>query len=278
MAIKKAKPTTPGQRTYSSIDYKSVLSNTKPEKSLMKTLPKKSGRNNQGKITVRHKGGGTRRKYRIIDFKRNKDNIQGVVKSIEYDPNRSSFISLIAYEDGEKRYILTTKNMKVGQKIISGDSVPIKEGNSLPIKNIPEGMLIHNIELHPGKGGELVRSAGMSAQLLGFDESKKYISIKFPSGSTRKILASNRATIGAVSNSEHSLVNLGKAGRKRHMGVRPTVRGSVMNPNDHPHGGGEGKAPIGRVAPLTPWGKKALGVKTRKKNKKSNKYIVRYRK
>ncbi|BDV02635.1 MAG: 50S ribosomal protein L2 [Candidatus Hepatoplasma vulgare] len=277
--VKKYNPTSPGRRFGNVIDYKSVITTNKPEKSLTVTLKKNSGRNNSGSITVRHQGGRVKRKYRIIDFKRDKDNIPGKVASIEYDPNRNAFISLINYADGEKRYILATQNIKVGQIVISGlKNVPIKEGNSLPLNKIPEGSLIHNIELKPKKGGQIVRAAGNFAQLLGFDESERYAIVKLPSGETRKILATNRATLGTVSNSGFNLVNLGKAGRNRHKGIRPTVRGSVMNPNDHPHGGGEGKSPIGRPSPMTPWGKKALGVKTRKKNKNSNKYIVRTRK
>lgn len=277
--VKKYKPTSPGRRFGNVIDYKSVLTTDQPEKSLTVTLKKNSGRNNSGSITVRHQGGRVKRKYRIIDFKRDKDNIPGKVASIEYDPNRNAFISLINYADGEKRYILATQNIKVGQTIISGvKNVPIKEGNSLPLIKIPEGSFIHNIELKPKKGGQIVRSAGNFAQLLGFDEAEGYAIIKLPSGETRKILATNRATLGAVSNPGFNLISLGKAGRNRHKGIRPTVRGSVMNPNDHPHGGGEGKSPIGRPSPMTPWGKKALGVKTRDKNKNSNKYIVRTRK
>ncbi len=276
--IKKYKPTSPGRRNSSVINYKETLTTDTPEKSLLAPLNKSAGRNNTGSITVRHKGGGVKRKYRIIDFKRNKDGIPGKVATIEYDPNRTAFIALINYADGEKRYIIATKDMKVGQEIMSGEKAPIATGNNLPMNLMPEGTVIHNIELKPGKGGELVRSAGTSAQLLGSDESGRYVIVRLASGEMRKILASNRATIGEVSNPAHNLVRWGKAGRNRHRGIRPTVRGSVMNPNDHPHGGGEGKQPIGRPAPLTPWGKKALGVKTRKKNKQSNKYIVRGRK
>ncbi len=276
--IKKYKPTSPGRRNSSVIDYKKVITTDTPEKSLTVTIKKHSGRNNTGSITVRHKGGGATKRYRIIDFKRNKDSIPGKVATIEYDPNRSAFIALINYADGEKRYIIATKDMKVGQTIMSGEDAPIESGNNLPMELMPEGTLIHNIELKPGKGGELIRSAGTSAQLLGKDESERYVIVRLASGEMRKILASNRATIGEVSNPAHNLVRWGKAGRNRHRGIRPTVRGSVMNPNDHPHGGGEGKSPIGRPAPLTPWGKKALGVKTRKQNKQSNKYIVRERK
>lgn len=276
--IKKYKPTSPGRRNSSVIDYKKVITTDTPEKSLTVTLNKHAGRNNTGSITVRHKGGGVKRKYRIIDFKRNKDGIPGKVATIEYDPNRSAFIALINYADGEKRYIIATKDMQVGQTVMSGPDAEIKSGNNMPMNLMPEGTLIHNIELKPGKGGELVRSAGTSAQLLGKDESERYVIVRLTSGEVRKILATNKATIGEVSNPAHNLVRWGKAGRNRHRGIRPTVRGSVMNPNDHPHGGGEGKQPIGRPAPLTPWGKKALGVKTRKHNKQSNKYIIRGRK
>lgn len=276
--IKKYKPTSPGRRNSSVINFKETITTDTPEKSLLAPLNKSAGRNNTGSITVRHKGGGVKRKYRIIDFKRNKDGIPGKVATIEYDPNRTAFIALINYADGEKRYIIATKDMKVGQEIMSGENAPIASGNNLPMNLMPEGTVIHNIELKPGKGGELVRSAGTSAQLLGSDESGKYVIVRLASGEMRRLLASNRATIGEVSNPAHNLVRWGKAGRNRHRGIRPTVRGSVMNPNDHPHGGGEGKQPIGRPAPLTPWGKKALGVKTRKKNKQSNKYIVRGRK
>ncbi len=275
--IKKYKPTSPGRRNSSVINYKKVITTSTPEKSLLAPLNKKAGRNNTGSITVRHKGGGAKRKYRIIDFKRNKDNIPARVASIEYDPNRTAFIALLNYFDGEKRYILATKNLKVGQEIISGSEVEIQEGNSMELGNMPEGTFIHNIELKPKKGGQLARSAGASAQILGKDETERYVIVKLSSGEMRKILATNRATIGQVSNAAHSLERIGKAGRNRHKGIRPTVRGSVMNPNDHPHGGGEGKSPIGRKAPMTPWGKKALGVKTRKTNKQSNKYIVRRR-
>ena len=275
--IKKYKPTSPGRRNSSVINYKEFLTTDKPEKSLTVPLNKKAGRNNTGSITVRHKGGGAKRKYRIIDFKRNKDNVPAKVATIEYDPNRTAFIALLHYLDGDKRYILATKNMKVGQMIVSGPEVEIQEGNSLEIGNMPEGTIIHNVELKPKKGAQLVRSAGAYAQTLGKDESERYVIVRLTSGEMRKILATNRATIGQVSNVAHSLERIGKAGRTRHKGIRPTVRGSVMNPNDHPHGGGEGKSPIGRPAPLTPWGKKALGVKTRKANKQSNKYIVRKR-
>ncbi len=277
-SIKKYKPTSPGRRNSSVINYKEVITTDKPEKSLTVPLVDKAGRNNTGSITVRHKGGGVKKKYRIIDFKRNKDGVPGKVATIEYDPNRTAFIALIHYLDGEKRYIIATKDMKVGQMIISGENVDIKPGNSMPMGNMPEGTIIHNIELKPGKGGEMIRAAGTSAQLLGKDETERYVIVKLASGEMRKFLATNRATIGEISNPAHNLVRWGKAGRTRYKGVRPTVRGSVMNPNDHPHGGGEGKSPIGRPSPLTPWGKKALGVKTRKKNKHSNQYIVRTRK
>lgn len=277
--IKKYKPTSPGRRNSSVIDYREAgITTNSPEKSLTITLNKSAGRNNTGSITVRHKGGGVKRRYRIIDFKRNKDGIPGKVATIEYDPNRSAFIALINYADGEKRYIIATKDMVVGQTIMSGPEADIKSGNNLPMNLMPEGTIIHNIELKPGKGGELVRSAGTSAQLLGKDESGRYVIVRLTSGEVRKILATNRATIGEVSNPAHNLVRWGKAGRSRYRGIRPTVRGSVMNPNDHPHGGGEGKSPIGRPAPLTPWGKKALGVKTRRKHKASDKLIIRRRK
>ncbi|TQC51384.1 50S ribosomal protein L2 [Mycoplasmopsis mucosicanis] len=278
MAIKHYKPTTNGRRNMSSLDYNANLSGHSPEKSLLVILKKNSGRNNQGKITVRHKGGRVKRFYRLVDFKRNKDNIPAVVKSIEYDPNRSANISLLAYADGEKRYILTPKGLKVGQSVISGDNADILVGNCLPLSAIPEGTLIHNIEMQPGGGGIIARSAGTSAQILGKDDDGKYVVLRLKSGETRRILARCRATIGEVGNEEHLLVNIGKAGVNRYKGVRPTVRGSVMNPVDHPHGGGEGKQPIGRKSPLTPWGKKALGVKTRKTKKSSNKLILRRRK
>ena len=274
MAIKNYKPTTPGRRGMSVLSFDEITTN-KPEKSLLAKKTKNAGRS-KGKITVRHQGGGEKRKYRIIDFKRNKKDIYGTVASIEYDPNRSANIALINYVDGEKRYIIAPKGLKVGMKVISGDNVDIKVGNSLPLKNIPEGTLVHNIELQPGKGGELARSAGASAQILGKED--KYVLVRLTSGEVRKILGVCMATIGEVGNEDYSLVKIGKAGRKRHMGVRPTVRGSVMNPNDHPHGGGEGRAPIGRSGPMTPWGKPALGYKTRKNKKESDKYIVTRRK
>ena len=274
MAIKNMKPTTPGQRGMSKLRNDEITTN-KPEKSLLASKSKKAGRNNQGRITVRHQGGGEKRKYRLIDFKRNKFDIVGTVATIEYDPNRSANIALINYADGEKRYIIAPKGLKVGMKVVSGEKVDIKVGNALPLMNIPEGTLVHNIELQPGKGGELARSAGASAQILG--KEGKYVLVRLASGEVRKVLGTCMATIGEVGNEDYSLVKIGKAGRKRHMGVRPTVRGSVMNPNDHPHGGGEGRAPIGRSGPMTPWGKPALGYKTRKK-KASDKLIVRRRK
>ena len=274
MAIKNMKPTTPGQRGMSKLRNDEITTN-KPEKSLLASKSKNAGRNNQGRITVRHQGGGEKRKYRLIDFKRNKFDIVGTVATIEYDPNRSANIALINYVDGEKRYIIAPKGLKVGMKIVSGEKVDIKVGNALPLMNIPEGTLVHNIELQPGKGAELARSAGASAQILG--KEGKYVLIRLASGEVRKVLGTCMATIGEVGNEDYSLVKIGKAGRKRHMGVRPTVRGSVMNPNDHPHGGGEGRAPIGRSGPMTPWGKPALGYKTRKK-KASDKLIIRRRK
>ena len=274
MAIRNYKPTTPGRRGMSTLTNEEITKST-PEKSLTVTLKKNSGRNNQGKITVRHQGGGVKRKYRLIDFKRDKKDIAGVVASIEYDPNRTANIALINYMDGEKRYIIAPKNLKVGDKVISGENVDIKVGNALPIMNIPVGTVIHNIELRPGKGAALARSAGTSAQILGREG--KYVMIRLSSGEQRKVLGTCMATVGVVGNEDASLVKLGKAGRKRHMGIRPTVRGSVMNPNDHPHGGGEGKTGIGRPGPCTPWGKPALGLKTRKKNKQSNKMIIRRR-
>lgn len=275
MAIRTYKSITNGLRGMSTLQNEEITKTT-PEKSLVVTIKKNGGRNNQGKITVRHRGGGAKRKYRIIDFKRDKFGVVGTVASIEYDPNRSANIALINYADGEKRYILAPKGLKVGDKIESGEQTDIKVGNSLSLANIPEGTLVHNIELMPGKGGQLVRTAGSSAQVLGHEG--KYTLIRLTSGEVRKVLSVCRATIGEVGNADHELVNLGKAGRKRHLGIRPTVRGSVMNPNDHPHGGGEGRAPIGRKGPVTPWGKPALGYKTRDKKKASNKLIVRRRK
>ena len=276
MALKKYKAMTNGLRHMTSLDYKADITTDKPEKSLLVKLNKKSGRNNQGKITVRHQGGGVKRKYRVIDFKRNKDLVPGKVATIEYDPNRTANIALIHYADGEKRYILAPKGLEVGMTIESGDKADIKVGNALPIMKIPVGTVIHNIELYPGKGGQLVRSAGTSAQILGREE--KYVLVRLQSGEVRKVLGTCRATIGVVGNEDHSNVNWGKAGRMRHKGIRPTVRGSVMNPVDHPHGGGEGRQPIGRKNPVTPWGKPALGLKTRKRNKASNKLIVRRKK
>ena len=273
MAIRNYKPTTPGRRKMSAL-VNEVLTTSTPEKSLLVTIKKNSGRNNQGKITVRHQGGGVKRKYRIIDFKRNKLNVPGTVASIEYDPNRTANIALVNYADGEKRYIIAPKGLEVGATIESGENADIKVGNALPIMSIPVGTMIHNIELRPGKGGELARSAGTSAQILGREGN--YVMIRLSSGEQRKVLGTCYATVGVVGNEDASLVKIGKAGRKRHMGSRPTVRGSVMNPNDHPHGGGEGRAPIGRKAPMTPWGKPALGLKTRKK-KQSDKFIVRRR-
>ncbi|UUD34873.1 50S ribosomal protein L2 [Mycoplasmopsis caviae] len=278
MAIKHYKPTTNGRRNMSSLHYSENLSGHAPEKSLLTLLKYSAGRNNQGKITVRHKGGRVKRFYRLIDFKRIKDNIPAVVKTIEYDPNRSANICLLAYADGVKKYILAPEGIKVGQTVISGENADILVGNALPLANIPEGTFVHNIEMQPGGGGIIARSAGTSAQILGKDDDGKYVILRLKSGEMRRILARCRATIGTVGNGEHLLVDLGKAGRNRHMGVRPTVRGSVMNPVDHPHGGGEGKQPVGRKAPLTPWGKKALGVKTRKTKKSSNKLIIRRRK
>ena len=275
MAIKSYKSTTNGRRGMTTLDN-SELTKVKPEKSLLVTLKKNGGRNNQGRITVRHRGGGAKRKYRIIDFKRNKDGVVGTVTSIEYDPNRSSNIALITYTDGEKRYIIAPNGLKVGDKIESGANADIKVGNCLPLENIPEGTLVHNVELTPGKGGQLARSAASSVQILGREG--RYTLLRLTSGEVRKVLSVCRATVGEVGNADHELVNVGKAGRKRHMGIRPTVRGSVMNPNDHPHGGGEGRAPIGRKGPVTPWGKPALGYKTRKNKKYSDKLIVRRRK
>lgn len=274
MAVKKYNPTTPGRRGMSVLTFEEITTST-PEKSLLEPFSRTGGRNNQGKITVRHIGGGAKRKYRVIDFKRNKDSIIGKVATIEYDPNRSANIALINYVDGEKRYILAPKGLEVGMEIVSGEQVDIKTGNALPIMNIPVGTIIHNIELSPGRGGQIARSAGASAQILGRED--KYVLLRLQSGEVRKILGTCRATIGIVGNETWELVNIGKAGRTRHMGIRPTVRGSVMNPNDHPHGGGEGKTPIGRKQPMTPWGKKARGVKTRDHKKASNDLIVRRR-
>ena len=274
MGIKTYNPYTPSRRQMTGLDFSEITKST-PEKSLVVSLKKNSGRNNQGKITVRHRGGGSIRKYRIIDFKRNKDGIPAKVVSIEYDPNRTANIALIQYVDGEKAYILAPNKLKVGMTIMNGPEAEVRIGNALPLTHIPVGTEIHNIELYPGKGGQLVRSAGNSAQLMA--KEGKYATLRLPSGEMRLVPVVCRATIGQVGNIEHDLVNIGKAGRKRHMGIRPTVRGSVMNPNDHPHGGGEGKCGIGRPGPCTPWGKPALGLKTRKKNKHSNKLIVRRR-
>lgn len=274
MGIKKYNPVTPGLRGMTVSTFEEITA-SKPEKSLTVTLKKHSGRNSRGKITVRHRGGGTRSKYRIIDFKRTKDGIPGTVKTIEYDPNRSANIALIVYADGEKRYILAPEGLKVGNVIFSGSEADIQIGNALPIANIPVGTVIHNIELKPGKGGQMARSAGNGAQLMA--KEGKYAQVRLPSGEVRKVLMNCRATIGEVGNEDHANIQIGKAGRKRHMGIRPTVRGSVMNPNDHPHGGGEGRSPIGRKSPVTPWGKPTLGYKTRKKNKSSNQYIVKKR-
>jgi large subunit ribosomal protein L2 len=274
MAIIKYKPQTNGLRGMTKLDYAEITT-SKPEKTLLAPTKKESGRNNQGKITVRHQGGGVKQKYRIIDFKRDKDNIPGKVASIEYDPNRSANIALINYADGEKRYILAPKGMAVGMTVLSGETVDIVTGNAMPIKNIPVGTVIHNIELYPGKGGQLIRAAGTSAQILGRED--KYVLVRLKSGEVRRILAVCRATIGEVGNEFYELVKLGKAGRTRHMGIRPTVRGSVMNPVDHPHGGGEGKQPVGHPSPLTPWGKIARGKITRKSHKASDKLIVRRR-
>ncbi|KIL34492.1 50S ribosomal protein L2 [Cohnella kolymensis] len=274
MPVKKFNPTTPSRRQMTVSTFEEVTA-TEPEKSLLAPLSKRAGRNHQGKITVRHHGGGHKRKYRIIDFKRTKDGIPGRVATIEYDPNRTSYIALINYVDGEKAYIIAPKGLKVGDEIMSGPTADIKVGNALALENIPVGTVIHNIELKPGKGGQLVRSAGTSAQLLGKEDA--YVTIRLASGEIRRILKQCRATVGTVGNSDHELLNIGKAGRNRWLGKRPTVRGVVMNPNDHPHGGGEGRAPIGRKSPMSPWGKPTLGYKTRKKKKASGKYIVRSR-
>ncbi len=274
MGIKTYNPYTPSRRNMTGSDFSEITKKT-PEKSLLASKKKTSGRNNQGKITVRHHGGGNRQKYRIIDFKRNKDGIPATVIGIEYDPNRTANIALICYADGEKAYILAPQGLTDGMKVMNGAEAEIRVGNCLPLENIPVGTEIHNIELYPGRGGQLVRTAGASAQLMA--KEGKYATLRLPSGEMRMVTLNCRATIGTVGNAEHNLINYGKAGRVRHMGIRPTVRGSVMNPNDHPHGGGEGRAPIGRSGPLTPWGKPALGLKTRKKNKASNKLIVRRR-
>ena len=274
MGIKTYNPYTPSRRQMSGYDFKEITTST-PEKSLTVSLKKNAGRNAQGKITVRHHGGGSRRKYRIIDFKRNKDGIPATVKTIEYDPNRTANIALVCYADGEKRYILAPVGLKVGQTIMNGETAEVRVGNCMELKDMPVGTQIHNIEMYPGHGGQLVRAAGVSAQLMA--KEGKYAIIRMPSGEMRMVPIICRASIGQVGNTEHNLVNIGKAGRKRHMGIRPTVRGSVMNPNDHPHGGGEGRSPVGRPGPCTPWGKPALGYKTRKKNKQSNKMIIRRR-
>ena len=274
MGIRKYNPTTPGLRGMTVSTFEEITETT-PEKSLTVALKKNAGRNSRGKITVRHRGGGAKAKYRIIDFKRNKDGIAGNVSTIEYDPNRSANIALITYADGEKRYIVAPDGLKVGDVIYSGPDADIQTGNALPLANIPVGTIIHCVELKPGKGAQLARSAGNGAQLMAKEE--KYAQVRLPSGEVRKVLLVCRATIGEVGNVEHSNISIGKAGRKRQMGWRPKVRGSVMNPNDHPHGGGEGKAPVGRKSPVTPWGKPALGYKTRKKHKDSDKYIVKRR-
>ena len=275
MAIKTYKPTTPSRRQMTVTDY-SQLSKVAPEKSLLEPLKKNSGRNSYGRITVRHRGGGNRRKYRVIDFKRDKENMNATVMTLEYDPNRSAHIALVQYEDGEKRYIIAPNGLKVGDTVRSGADADIKAGNALALSDIPVGTFIHNIELYPGKGAQLVRSAGNMAQLMG--KEANYALVRLPSGEMRKIAVNCKATIGQVGNIDHENVNYGKAGRTRHMGWRPTVRGSVMNPCDHPHGGGEGKSPVGRPGPVTPWGKPALGYKTRQKNKRTDKYIVKRRK
>lgn len=274
MAIKNYKPTTPSRRNMSVVDY-TVLSKVEPEKSLLAPKNKRSGRNSYGRITVRHRGGGNRRKYRIIDFKRRKDGIEAVVKTLEYDPNRTAHIALIEYTDGTKSYIIAPVGLKVGDKVVSGPAADIKVGNALPLANIPVGTFVHNVELYPGKGAQLARSAGIMAQLMA--KENKMALLRLPSGELRNVPESCMATIGQVSNIDHANVKLGKAGRKRNMGWRPTVRGSVMNPNDHPHGGGEGKSPVGRPGPVTPWGKPALGLKTRKTHNRTDKFIVKRR-
>ena len=274
MGIKVYKPTTPGRRGMSVSTFEEITTN-KPEKSLLSSLKKHSGRNSYGRITVRHKGGGNRRKYRIIDFKRNRLDDVATVMTVEYDPNRSANIALIQYADGEKAYIIAPQKLNVGDTVVSGASADIKPGNCLPIENIPVGTMIHNIEMHPGKGAQLSRSAGTSAQLMAKENG--YAQVRLPSGEVRMVSINCKATVGVIGNSDHENVKLGKAGRKRHMGIRPTVRGSVMNPCDHPHGGGEGKSPIGRPSPVTPWGKPAMGYKTRSKKAKTEKFIVRHR-
>jgi len=275
MGIRGFKPTSPAVR-HMTVSTFEEITKKQPEKSLVVNLKKHSGRNNQGKITVRHKGGGYKIKYRVIDFKRNKDDVPATVAAIEYDPNRSANIALLHYSDGEKRYILAPHKISVGDTVISGTNVDIKIGNAMPLSSMPTGTIIHNIELKTGKGGQMVRSAGNSAQLMA--KEGDYALVRLPSGEVRKVRIECRATVGQVGNIDHENINVGKAGKKRHMGIRPTVRGSVMNPNDHPHGGGEGRAPVGRPSPVTPWGKPALGYKTRKKNKHSDKYIVSKRK
>ena len=274
MAIKKYKPTTPGRRGMTGLTFEEITKTT-PEKSLTVTIKKTGGRNNTGRITTRHHGGGHKQLYRIVDFKRNKDDIPAKVSAIEYDPNRNANIALLYYADGEKRYILAPKGLEVGNTVISGVKADIKVGNAMELRNMPEGTVVHNVELKPGKGGQLARAAGVSAQILAIED--KYVTLRLASGEMRKVLGVCRATVGVVGNEDYSLINLGRAGRTRWMGIRPTVRGSVMNPVDHPHGGGEGRSPIGRKSPMTPWGKKAMGVKTRKSKKASNDLIVRRR-
>ena len=275
MGIKTYNPYTPSRRNMTGSDF-AEITKKEPEKSLVTSLSKNSGRNNQGKITVRHRGGGSKRKYRLVDFKRNKDGIPATVIGIEYDPNRTANIALICYADGEKAYIIAPEGLKDGMKVMNGPEAEVRVGNCLPLSAIPVGTQVHNIELYPGKGGQMVRSAGNSAQLMA--KEGKYATLRLPSGEMRMVPIVCRATVGVVGNVDHSLIKIGKAGRKRHMGIRPTVRGSVMNPNDHPHGGGEGKAPVGRPSPMSPWGKKTTGLKTRSKKAKSNKFIVRSRK
>ena len=274
MAVKKFNPTTPSRRQMTMQTFEEITTSN-PEKSLLVSLKKNGGRNAQGKITVRHQGGGAKRKYRLIDFKRNKDGIEAKVVSIEYDPNRTAYIALVCYKDGDKRYILAPQGLKVGDVIVSGPDSDIKPGNALPLKNIPVGTIIHNIELRAGKGGQLVRAAGGAAQLMA--KEGNYATLRLPSGEMRYVRLECRATIGSLSNTTNDIINLGKAGRKRHLGWRPTVRGSVMNPNDHPHGGGEGKSPVGRPSPVTPWGKPAIGYKTRKNKKYSDRFIIKRR-
>ena len=274
MAIKRYKPTSPGRRHMTVSTFEEIMKK-KPEKSLVVSLKKNSGRNNKGRITVRHRGGANKRKYRIIDFKRDKDNVPAKVAAIEYDPNRSANIALLHYRDGEKRYIIAPYGLRVGDIVVSGEDADIKVGNALPLKSIPTGTVIHNIELYPGRGGQMVRAAGNSAQLMA--KEGDFAQVRLPSGEVRMVRLECKATIGQVGNLDHENISIGKAGRKRHMGIRPTVRGSAMNPVDHPHGGGEGKAPVGRPAPVTPWGKPTLGYKTRKKNKESDKYIIKRR-